>query len=184
MEKELEARNPPSFWESLKACLWCDSVGICTRLLLSNGNTISDNRLWDDDVGIALADSDNNSINDNRVWDNMGAGIVIGRHTFLGPGSDNNIIVNNTVFSNNYGVSLSGSINNTFANNSIVNNFRGMRSRDAGGNWIYHNNIIDNTEQASDDGSTNQWDDGYPSGGNYWSVCSTDPIKISPAVTR
>jgi parallel beta-helix repeat protein len=85
----------------------------------------------------------------------MGAGIVIGRHTFLGPGSDNNIIVNNTVFSNNYGVSLSGSINNTFANNSIVNNFRGMRSRDAGGNWIYHNNIIDNTEQASDDGVFN-----------------------------
>lgn len=33
---------------------------------------------------------------------------------------------------------------------------------------IYHNNFIDNTIQASDT-SMSTWDDGYPSGGNYWS---------------
>jgi len=36
-------------------------------------------------------------------------------------------------------------------------------------NSIYHNNF-NNTQQVSSDGtSTNVWDDGYPSGGNYWS---------------
>ena len=33
---------------------------------------------------------------------------------------------------------------------------------------IYHNNMIGNSWQAFDDGA-NLWDDGYPSGGNYWS---------------
>jgi parallel beta-helix repeat protein len=34
--------------------------------------------------------------------------------------------------------------------------------------WVYHNNIINNVVQAFDDGS-NHWDNGYPSGGNFWS---------------
>jgi len=34
---------------------------------------------------------------------------------------------------------------------------------------IYHNNLINNGIQASDDTGQNSWDDGYPSGGNYWS---------------
>ncbi|MHA1962570.1 MAG: NosD domain-containing protein, partial [Candidatus Thorarchaeota archaeon] len=36
-------------------------------------------------------------------------------------------------------------------------------------NRVYHNTIVGNTDQADDDMDTNQWDDGYPSGGNYWS---------------
>jgi len=37
-------------------------------------------------------------------------------------------------------------------------------------NQIYHNNFINNTNQASVTvGYENVWDDGYPSGGNYWS---------------
>jgi len=35
-------------------------------------------------------------------------------------------------------------------------------------NTIYHNNLIDNVRQAYDAGN-NTWDNGYPSGGNYWS---------------
>jgi hypothetical protein len=34
---------------------------------------------------------------------------------------------------------------------------------------IYHNNFIDNTLQVYSFESLNVWDDGYPSGGNYWS---------------
>ncbi|MEE9115678.1 MAG: NosD domain-containing protein, partial [Thermoplasmata archaeon] len=36
-------------------------------------------------------------------------------------------------------------------------------------NRIYHNRLIGNTMQAYDSSDTNQWDNGYPSGGNYWS---------------
>jgi parallel beta-helix repeat protein len=38
-----------------------------------------------------------------------------------------------------------------------------------GNNAIYHNNILDNTYQAFDVSTGNSWDNGYPSGGNYWS---------------
>ena len=36
-------------------------------------------------------------------------------------------------------------------------------------NKIYHNNIIKNKVQANDRQKDNKWDNGYPSGGNYWS---------------
>jgi ribosomal protein S27E len=39
---------------------------------------------------------------------------------------------------------------------------------DSDGNLIYHNNFFDNANQSYDN-CTNNWDNGYPSGGNYWS---------------
>jgi len=37
-------------------------------------------------------------------------------------------------------------------------------------NTIFHNDLLQNNQQAwSYGGSSNFWDDGYPSGGNYWS---------------
>jgi hypothetical protein len=35
-------------------------------------------------------------------------------------------------------------------------------------NYIYHNNLVNNATQAYDS-CFNFWDNGYPSGGNYWS---------------
>jgi parallel beta-helix repeat protein len=36
-------------------------------------------------------------------------------------------------------------------------------------NRLYHNTLLDNALQARDNVSSNFWDNGYPSGGNYWS---------------
>jgi len=36
-------------------------------------------------------------------------------------------------------------------------------------NSVYHNNFVNNTNQVYSKVSVNIWDDGYPSGGNYWS---------------
>lgn len=36
------------------------------------------------------------------------------------------------------------------------------------GNTIFHNNFIANTLHARDDSGSNNWDNGLPSGGNYW----------------
>ncbi|MCK4757723.1 MAG: right-handed parallel beta-helix repeat-containing protein, partial [Thermoplasmata archaeon] len=44
----------------------------------------------------------------------------------------------------------------------------GFHLESSDGNQIHHNNIINNTIQSFDDGD-NSWDNGYPSGGNYWS---------------
>ena len=44
----------------------------------------------------------------------------------------------------------------------------------ASDNSIYHNNFVNNIKQLNlkqvdIENSVNAWDDGYPSGGNYWS---------------
>ncbi len=41
---------------------------------------------------------------------------------------------------------------------------------------VYHNIFYNNTVQAQDNGTSNSWDNGYPSGGNYWSDYSGSDI--------
>jgi parallel beta-helix repeat protein len=61
--------------------------------------------------------------------------------------SDYNIVKENDIKSNNYGLRIRGSSDN---------------------NLIYHNNFINNNYNAYDSGYLNKWDNNYPSGGNYW----------------
>ncbi|MBE0519971.1 Ig-like domain repeat protein [Candidatus Bathyarchaeota archaeon] len=71
-----------------------------------------------------------------------------------------------------YGVSLrSNSSNNNFVGNTIMENPTGVYIADLScqNNMFYHNNFINNKNQASNFGTNTAWDNGYPSGGNYWS---------------
>ncbi len=55
-------------------------------------------------------------------------------------------------------------------NDIYLNNIVGIVLVGASDAHVYHNNIVENTVQADDwSGPENSWDDGYPSGGNYWS---------------
>jgi hypothetical protein len=49
-------------------------------------------------------------------------------------------------------------------------------------NKVYHNNFIDNKQQVfvSSDSLDNVWDDGYPSGGNYWSDYTGADVMHGP----
>jgi len=70
-----------------------------------------------------------------------------------------------------YGVNIHDkSVNNTFVANTIANNSIGVSIADSASqyNTFYHNNFINNTSQASVM-SLNYFDNGYPSGGNFWS---------------
>ncbi|MEM4713762.1 MAG: NosD domain-containing protein, partial [Candidatus Bathyarchaeia archaeon] len=80
------------------------------------------------------------------------------------------------------GLIFFNSANNTIANSLISNNSVGVCTRQSNGNIFYHNNFINNmisvipnylspfqSPQPSTVYSKNVWDDGYPSGGNYWS---------------
>jgi parallel beta-helix repeat protein len=147
----------------------------------SHNNTLSDNDMWSGVYGIFLGGSDGNNVTDNNIWDNSYAGIFLWRALFYS-GSQNNTITNNSIFNNGYGIGLlEGPINNTVAYNTIVNNLYGVYiSLSTDNNQIHHNNIIDNTQQAYDDLDTNQWDDGYPSGGNYWSDYTGVDSKSGP----
>ena len=114
--------------------------------------------------GIYSVSSSNDMISDNNVSNNY-CGIS------LYSSSNNNIITNNTVNSNNYsGIYLySSSNNNNITGNTASSNEYGILSWSSNNNHIYHNNLINNTNQAYDNTGTNTWDNGYPSGGNYWS---------------
>jgi hypothetical protein len=69
---------------------------------------------------------------------------------------------------------------NITVKDSIIRHGDGIELAKSNGNRIYHNNIIDNFRyindgtnitwlpQAADYSTGNSWDNGYPSGGNYW----------------
>jgi parallel beta-helix repeat protein len=81
-----------------------------------------------------------------------------------------NTIYKNIITSNNIGLRLESSGNNITAN-IIAENHVGIDLSNSNNNIIYHNNFVSNDVQASISASTgNAWDNGYPSGGNYWST--------------
>jgi parallel beta-helix repeat protein len=90
----------------------------------------------------------------NNIEQNVVSGIWIDR------GSSNDDIVGNNIQQNSaYGVWLSSSSNNN----------------------IYHNNFVNNTEQVyTTYDSVNNWDEGYPAAGNYWSDYTGQDLYSGP----
>lgn len=106
----------------------------------------------------------------NNVLSNNYCGILIS-------GNSHNIeVVGNEISYNAYhggirfGWHAPASLN-TIRGNNIHDNDRGIYvGLGSSDNFIYHNNFVDNTVQVYISmPATNVWDDGYPSGGNYWS---------------
>jgi len=129
----------------------------------STSNTIDSNALANSDRGgIWLEISTGNTIANNAIANNY-CGIL------LTWSNNTNTITNNTIRNNPFGIWLIVSINNIIKDNTIANNTVGGIYLDrSNNNQIYHNNIINNTPQTASSDSTNTWDNGYPSGGNYW----------------
>ena len=67
---------------------------------------------------------------------------------------------------------------NQIVGNTIINHTEGIHFADSSSehNNFHHNNFINNTRHVWSMGSVNTWDDGYPSGGNYWSDYIGDDI--------
>ena len=140
-------------------------------LLFSSHNSIVKNNITDNDYGISIIDSsNNNSVFGNSIIDNdCGIWLAAEISHF---GSSHNIISRNNITNNYNGIWLAYSSNyNSISGNNIAANKRyGICLDHSSNNRVYHNNLIDNGVQASLYGSyDNLWDDGYPSGGNYWS---------------
>jgi parallel beta-helix repeat protein len=96
-----------------------------------------------------------------QTINNVLAGIEIGY-------SSNNTIRNNTISDGILGMFFDHSDNNTIINNTISSqDYFGILLGNSYSNLIYHNSFIDNLNQSGDIGM-NSWDNGYPSGGNYW----------------
>ncbi len=150
--------------------------------LVFRNNTIANNG-W---AGIELnLGSDRVTVEGNHVANNNVAGfiadnatnITIVNNTF--PDNDFNVdltnafdvlIRNNTVAtSTSDGVTITGGARLTIEGNTITGNGGGVLAVGVIDLRVHHNAFNGNLPQASDVAGSNAWDDGYPSGGNYWS---------------
>ncbi|MBA7691684.1 hypothetical protein ES703_100235 [subsurface metagenome] len=134
------------------------------QIILANCTnvTIRDQDIRGVNLAIELGFTSNTFIVNNTASDNY-------FHGFYLQFSSNNTITNNTALDNRYGFRLYFSSSNTITGNTALYNQQGIRLESSSNNTIYHNNIIKCPACQAYDDSINQWDNGYPSGGNYWS---------------
>ncbi len=134
-------------------------------LYASAGNMVAMNTVHaNDQVGIEVNGSDDNDVRDNDVFQNNRHGIHVNQ-------SQSNRISRNLVVDNSLGIYVNrNSRYNVVFDNVVANNSaQGISFVSSYLNEAYHNNITGNGVQARDDRWDNQWDDSYPSGGNFWS---------------
>ncbi len=109
------------------------------------------------------------------AYDNMVSGNIMANNdegVRLGSSYDNRIFGNNITANDMFGALLEYSSYNTVSGNRITASDFGVALLYSSNNTFFHNSLIDNAKQVSSGGYTsyaNIWDDGYPSGGNYWS---------------
>ncbi len=152
------------------------NAAITIWLSNSSYNMIARNNVSNNGGDVELDYSSHNCIIGNNIANNA-LGIDFCYSLY------NNLLKNNITANGAYGVDLwedepnHSSSYNIIAGNNIANSPYGIEFDDSSYNSIYHNNFIDNAKQVYDDAwgnpeivsSINVWDDGYPSGGNYWS---------------
>ena len=143
------------------------------KLINSPNNTITLNKIAANQYGMKIKDSNETKICRNSITGNQW-GIFMNNSAL-------NSISKNRISSNMAdGIRLEYSHNNTIVENTIAENgepfpfpesfFYGIKLQNSGNNTIYHNNFIDNNGQAyAISSNDNKWDNGWPSGGNYWS---------------
>jgi parallel beta-helix repeat protein len=140
-------------------------------------NTMSGNIIEANNRGIVFVEirDDDNPISDNAIIGNIiknnEEGIFIQRGT-------NTLISNNFITSNRYAIVIGfvpplDTNSTVIESNTVIHNTYGLYIFDSNNSHIYHNNFIENTNQAFEEfyeyPGINYWDNGYSSGGNYWS---------------
>ncbi len=108
----------------------------------------------------------NATFSNNTIARNSNTGMKISYATQVD--IKGNIIVANGLPAHQYGIELYHCNRGNITDNHIADNYAGMILSSGTVDFnVFHNNFINNTYQVWDIMS-NSWDDGYPSGGNYW----------------
>jgi parallel beta-helix repeat protein len=154
----------------------CSGVEIYYNKIIVNGGN-----------GIYLTCT-HSAIKYNELVNNTSDGIYYNQnedHLILG----NISIEYNRVINNGRGIAISGHSDSfLIRNNIIVNNGLGIHALNLATSYysynIYHNNLVGNGIQSLDDyslaGGYGQWNNSYPSGGNYWDNYTGDDLYNGP----
>ena len=136
-------------------------------LVVSANDVIAENNVTSNEHGISLRYSCNNVLSRNSITKNRG-GVVL-----IYSANNNSVIENDVVENTACGVNVVDSKYNVVSGNNIEFSDYGVWLDSSTDNRFYHNNFIDNTQHVYLTPEfvqlPNVWDDGYPSGGNYWS---------------
>ena len=139
----------------------------CIYIGGSYNNVFGNNIIANNHTGMRLQGASNNNVSGNNITDSSDMGI------YLDDSRSNSIFGNTIADIGNDGIlCLAASSSNSIFGNYIAENGWGIRlSFSSEDNLVYHNSFVNNTIQAFHISGTpvNIWDDGYPSGENYWS---------------
>jgi parallel beta-helix repeat protein len=141
-------------------------ISYCCGIILdsSSGTSISGNNVTNNDYGIALIHSSSSRVSGNNIANNnMGFRLEY---------SSSNTVSGNNMTTNYSEILIDFSSNNTISGNNITSGYVCIDIFSSSNNKIFHNNFVRNNNvqiYPTVPNSTNVWDDGYPSGGNYWS---------------
>ncbi len=136
-----------------------------------SGSVIRNCRVFDNQNGLRFGWGWDIRIQDNFVYHNKNAGVY--------PDSCySSTIERNLIYANGVGIEM-GYIagHNTLRENIILDNKQGIQidleGRDLNYNRFYYNAIVNNIVPVGDSPNNiarfQQWDNGFPNGGNYWS---------------
>jgi parallel beta-helix repeat protein len=127
----------------------------------TNDSRIENVKVSGTSYAIDFVDSFDNTVANNSILNRNGISLT---------NSNDNTIIGNSISEDDFAVLLLSSSNNTVISNDINNNWRGLFLYSSN-NRICHNNFTDNAVQVftNINAYKNTWDNGYPSGGNYWS---------------
>ncbi len=137
-----------------------------------DGNVISNNSIVGNERDIAIY-ADNYRVVGNYIGQGDYCVRVVG---------DNDVFYRNTIDNWGFAFWITDSSGIIIADNSITSNNPMVFSTDYGGFQVYHNNFYNmryNTNILTANANATEatllpWDNGYPSGGNYWSDYSNN----------
>ncbi len=169
-----ENQIPESIHEGVRIA-YSSSVTISNNTITSNRNcgmvvfrcstgSVSENQIVANGDGAVVSNSQGITVSNNNITNNAFHGLNL-------VGGQDHRIFGNTMRNNTNGIWLSGSTNNNIYQNTIQANYYGIALSGFSNNFIYHNSFINNSLQThfSIGNPYSSWDNGYPSGGNYWS---------------
>lgn len=163
-----------------------DRLSVCVMIVNSDHIKVMNNIIKESNMGVGLEYSNVNVILGNVITNCLPYAIDIGYS------NDNEVYSNQLLYKNvtdtysdmdqTAGVKCFQSLRNDVYNNTVSRYSYGFIVTEASNNKLYHNKIL-NTRKGNvgiDISSSNSWDNGYPSGGNYWGSIQTIDLHSGP----